>query len=300
MPKADPRRLSRRTGPPTCSPCCVCRVHGVRPPPPWYHRRRRQVEVGNSRHALPPSGRKFEQGRGYERAVRYRRLAAENALDRWAYYEAISHLIRGVEIHNRLPDTPERARQELDFQASLGLALMLTKGFAASEVGTVTVRAAELCQQIGESVRLFPLLWQLRQHHIVRGETHTAYELAERLLSLAEAMQDADLLLQAYLALGNTLYYRGEPLSARTYLKQGMALYQPQQDRSHRFRYAADPKTTCLRNLAWTLWLLGYPDQALEKTRQPRASRRNRCSPQAWWQGWSIVLGCTNTAEKRT
>ena len=132
--------------------------------------------------------RHFEQGRDYERAVRYRRLAAENALDRWAYYEAISHLIRGVEILNRLPDTPERARQELDFQASLGLALMLTKGFAASEVGTVNVRAAELCQQIGEPVQLFPLLWQLRQHHIVRGETQTAYELAERLLSLAEAM----------------------------------------------------------------------------------------------------------------
>ena len=69
-------------------------------------------------------------------------------------YEAIGHLIRGVEILNRLPDTPKRARQELDFQASLGLALMLTKGFAASEVGTVNVRAAKLCQQLGEPVQL--------------------------------------------------------------------------------------------------------------------------------------------------
>ena len=68
-------------------------------------------------------------------------------------YEAIGHLIRGVEILNRLPDTPKRARQELDFQASLGLALMLTKGFAASEVGTVNVRAAKLCQQLGEPVQ---------------------------------------------------------------------------------------------------------------------------------------------------
>ena len=65
---------------------------------------------------------------------------------------------RGVEILNRLPDTPERAQQELDFQASLGLALMLTKGFAASEVGPVNVQAAELCQQIGEQAPLFPLL----------------------------------------------------------------------------------------------------------------------------------------------
>ena len=100
----------------------------------------------------------------------------------------------------------------------------------------------------------------------MRGETQTAYELAERLLSLAKGVQDTDLLLQAHLALGNTLYYRGEPLPARTHLEQAIALYQPQRYRSHLFRYAVDPGTTCLRNLAWTLWLLGYPDQALEKS----------------------------------
>ena len=208
----------------------------------------------------------FEQGRDYERAVRYRRRAAENALGRWAYHEAISHLTSGLELLNRLPDTPDRARQELDYQTALGLAVMVTKGFAAPEVGTVYARAAELCQQIGEVAQLFPLLWQLRQHHSVRGETQTAYELAERLLSLANGAQDTDLLLQAHFALGNTLYYRGEPLPARTHLEQAIALYQPQQYRSHLFRYAVDPGTTCLRNLAWTLWLLGYPDQALEKS----------------------------------
>jgi tetratricopeptide (TPR) repeat protein len=79
-------------------------------------------------------------------------------------------------------------------------------------------------------------------------------------------VEDTDLLLQAYLALGNILYYRGEPLAARADLEQAMVLYQPQQYRAHLFRYAVDPGTTCLRNLAWTLWLLGYPDQALEKS----------------------------------
>ena len=33
---------------------------------------------------------------------------------------------------------------------------MVTKGFAAPEVGTVYARAAELCQQIGEAAQLFP------------------------------------------------------------------------------------------------------------------------------------------------
>ena len=85
----------------------------------------------------------FEQGRDYARAVWYRRLAAENAMRRWAYHEAIDHLTSGLELLNRLPDTPDRARQELDCQTALGLAVMVTKGFAAPEVGTVYARAAD-------------------------------------------------------------------------------------------------------------------------------------------------------------
>jgi predicted ATPase len=130
--------------------------------------------------------RHFEQGRDFWKAVRYRRQAAENALGRWAYHEAIGHLTTGVEILKRLPETRERAQRELDCQTALGLALMVTKGFATPEVGAAYARAAELCQQIGEASQLFPLLWQLRGHHMVRGETQTAYELAEQLLSLAE------------------------------------------------------------------------------------------------------------------
>ena len=103
----------------------------------------------------------FEQGRDYERAVRYRRRAAENALGRWAYYEAISHLTSGLELLNRLPDTPDRSQQELGYQTALGLAVMVTKGFAASEAvspprGVAVAnsgadrRAAERCERIIE------------------------------------------------------------------------------------------------------------------------------------------------------
>ncbi len=233
--------------------------------------------------------RHFAQGRDFWRAVRYRRLAVDGALGRWAYREAIDHLTGGVDILKRLPKTPERAQQELDCQTALGLALMVTKGFAAPEVGTTYARAAALCQQIGASSQLCPLLWQLRQHHSVRGEIETAYELAKQLLSLAQRAQDTALLLQAHLALGSTLYYRGEPLPARGHLEQAMALYQPQHYRAHLFRYAADPGTAGLRHLAWTLWLLGYPDQALEKSQAPLSLAQESLHPPSLVAG--LVFG---------
>jgi predicted ATPase len=48
-------------------------------------------------------------------------------------------------------------------------------------------------------------------------------------------------------------------------LKQGIALYDPQQHRSHAFLYGGhDPGVCCLSQDAHALWMLGYPDQALQ------------------------------------
>ena len=85
----------------------------------------------------------FEQGREYYRAVHYCQQAAENALQRYVYREAITHLTRGLTLLQRLPDTPERFRQELAVQITLGPALMATKGMATPAVEQTYARARE-------------------------------------------------------------------------------------------------------------------------------------------------------------
>jgi predicted ATPase len=82
-------------------------------------------------------------------AVLYWQRAGRRALARSAYLEAISHLTKGLEVLQILPDTAERTQRELDLQTTLGLALVATKGRAAPEVGTVYARARELCHQVG-------------------------------------------------------------------------------------------------------------------------------------------------------
>jgi predicted ATPase len=52
---------------------------------------------------------------------------------------------------------------------------------------------------------------------------------------------------------------------AQAHLEQGIALYNPQQHRSHAFQYGQDPGIACWSYAAWTLWFLGYPDQALRQ-----------------------------------
>src|SRR5438552_2503002 len=60
-------------------------------------------------------------------AISYWQRAGQRAIERSAHPEAIAHLTKGLEMLATLPDTPERARQELAMQTTLGPALVATK-----------------------------------------------------------------------------------------------------------------------------------------------------------------------------
>jgi predicted ATPase/class 3 adenylate cyclase len=198
-------------------------------------------------------------------AIPYWQQAGQRAAQRSANVEAIAHLTKGLALLKILPDTLDRAQQELRLQITLGAPLMATKGWAAPEVGKAYARARELCQQVGETSQLFPVLWGLWVFSLVRAELQTARELAEQLLTLAQSAQDPALLLEAHHALWVTLLYRGELLPARAHMEQGIALYDPQQHHALAFLYGGhDPAMCCRSSAAVALWLLGYPDQALE------------------------------------
>jgi TOMM system kinase/cyclase fusion protein len=199
-------------------------------------------------------------------AVGYWQQAGQRAIQRSAHVEAISHLSKGLGVLKSLPDTPERTQQELALQTTLGPALLAAKGSAAPEMERAYARALELCRQVGETPQLFPVLRGLWRFYCTRAEYHTAWDLAEQLLPLAQRLQEPALLLEAHQAHGLTLFYFGELAQARAHLEQSTALYDPQQHRSHAFRYGYDPGTACQAYTALALWLLGYPDQALTRS----------------------------------
>jgi predicted ATPase len=225
-------------------------------------------------------------------AIPYWQRAGRRAIQRSANLEAIGHLSKGLELLTTLPDTPERTQQELDFQIILGPALMHTKGFTAPEVGRVYARARELCQQVGEAPQLFPVLWGLWYFYNAGAEHQAARELGQQLLSLAQRLQDAALLVVAHRALGNTLYHLSELAPARAHLEQGMALYDPQQHRSLAFLYGQDPAVTCRAWVALALWLQGYPDQARQKIHEALTLAQELAHPLslAYALDWAAML----------
>lgn len=105
--------------------------------------------------------------------------------------------------------------------------------------------------------------------YISRAEHETARELGEQCLSLARRLDDSALLLEAHNALGASGFFLGQLSQAHAHAEQGRRIYDPQQHHALAFRYGnIDPGVSCLAYAGWTLWLLGSPDQALERANE--------------------------------
>src|SRR5208282_4677762 len=198
---------------------------------------------------------------------------------RFANAEAINNFTSALDILRTLPETPQRARQELELETMLGPALIATKGNAAPEVGAAYERAVELVRQVGEDAQLFPVLFGLRSFHFVRAELRPASELAQQLVSLAERLQDSGLLVEAHLARGNSLFIFGELLPALEHFERAVTIYDPRKHHSHAFLYGLDPASFCLGRIGWGLTLLGYPDRGLQKAGEAIALAQQQHHP---------------------
>jgi predicted ATPase len=209
----------------------------------------------------------YTEARCHKEAARYWQWAGERASARSAYVEAIAHHRKGLEVLKTNPEATDHAELELALQFDLASSLIVSKGHTSSEVEGAYVKAYELCQQVGETPTLIPVLQGLRRLYALRGDRgdgQRARELGEQLLTLAQRRQDTALLQEAHWALGQTLYHFGELNPAHTHLEQSSAFYTPQPLNSQPSRDAAGTQIACLFVTGWALWLLGYPDKALE------------------------------------
>jgi len=199
----------------------------------------------------------------HEQAVHYWQQAGQHASDRSAHVEAISHFTTGIELLKTLPGTPARTQQALTLYIALGSALQMANGVAAPEVEHAYTQAHALCQQGGETPELVSVLHGLWRFYVVRPQLHTARELGDTLLRLAQCAHDPALAVIAHYALGVTQFYLGGLPAARQHLEEGIARYTPEQRRALVFRMGQDPGVGCRAYAAATLWCLGYPEQAL-------------------------------------
>ena len=211
----------------------------------------------------------FMRGRDAPRAVPYLRQAAENALERYAYQEAITHLNQALAVLETLPVSPERTAHEVGVRLTLGPALIVTRGQVAADVERTYARAWELCQHLEETPQLAPVLHGLMSFYVNQGALDRARTLAEQQLRIAQRQPDPAVRLVAHTSLGLNLYHAGDFVAARMHLEQGLALAPQSPPQGACLRHeVVDYGVLGLAHLARTLWKLGYPDQAGQRSQE--------------------------------
>jgi predicted ATPase len=217
----------------------------------------------------------YSRSANAEKAAEYLSRAAQQALDRSAFTEALDHLMSALERLKPLPETLERARRELDVQLALADAWAMTKGPPSAEAGQAWTRARELCGQTGDTAKLFRVLSGMRLSHMLKLQLAAARQLGEQALELAEQAGDAAMLASAHASLAAVLSFCGDFAAARGHYEQ--ALSDPEQPL--RSFIAGESRPLWLVQSALALQLLGYPEKALKLSQEALTRARDGAQP---------------------
>ena len=165
-----------------------------------------------------------------------------------------------------LDDATRGGNAEMHLQAALGVALMFTHG--GSDAARVALtRSFAIAEERGDAFDQLRVLGPLEMFHIRTGEFKTALHYAKRCSAVAGNLQDQVAITSAYSLMGISLHLSGELGSARTELEAALQ-HRSGSQRTTTIYLGFESTILAGAVLGSTLWLQGYPDQAMERARR--------------------------------
>src|SRR5262249_23705471 len=111
----------------------------------------------------------------------------------------------------------------------------------------------------------------LCRFHRAQARLRTAEVLGQQLLDLAHRQHNAVLVLESHLAVGCVSFCLGDLVAARAYLEQSLGLCDTLQLPTPLFPNWYEPGVIHNSGFALVLWLLGYADQAQQRSQEALA-----------------------------
>lgn len=231
------------------------------------------IEAGAAQLALH-----FEQAGLTEIAIQYHQKAGEQAYCLAANEDAISHFNRALELLKSIPESNEQIRQKIMLLLSLSGALVAARGYAEPELRRLYAQSGELAAK-GDEVDMFSHVLYLRGvYHYARAEYQRTLEMGEQLLRLSLDRLTPWMSDIANFLIGIGRLNKGDLTLAQAHLQKIKAVGD-----SNQANFTTSPidrdRLVFPIFLSWTVWLLGYPDQALEINRQLLSSVRKMDYP---------------------
>ncbi len=163
-----------------------------------------------------------------------------------------------------LPASTQRADQEISLRTTLARALMATKGLTP-EVEAAFASTVELFERGGDVHQQYSVLRGLASLYLFRAQLDRSGDLGRQILTLGERQDDAGMLIDGHLLVGTTLMTADELRAGLDEFDQAIALFPAQRHRPWTAKIRNDPRVSCLTTSGFTLWMLGYPDQAADR-----------------------------------
>lgn len=224
------------------------------------------LETVHSADLNPVSGElavHFERASITTEAVGYYHQAALLNQRSGAYQEAVRLLKKALELLQAFPPGMERDERELDCLITMGALLTQSMGHGAAEVLQIYERAQALCQQLGRPTSP-PVLRALAIGSITSAQFNNARKFGQQLLRVSKNEDSNFLRIEAHYTLGVSNFWLGGFLRSREHLEKAITCYDPSHSQHHTMAYTQDPKVICQVRLAFLLWCIGYPDQAMK------------------------------------
>jgi tetratricopeptide (TPR) repeat protein len=152
------------------------------------------------------------------------------------------------------------AEDQLFIFMQAALYLTATRGMGAPETQNCYERAEALCQSVNDPRLLCLALIGQFSYTLMTDKMSAAMQIAERVYSLAQGLNDAALMIGANNCLSCTLYYLGDFESSRQYARQGLQIWRSGGVQSYWEGYHT-PVVGCLCHDAMSEWQLGGAGQ---------------------------------------
>ena len=165
-----------------------------------------------------------------------------------------------------LDDGSRGGREEMQLQASLGLSLMFTRGHDDRARAALS-RSLAIAEARGDLFNEVRLQGPLHMYHLRSGDFRMALQYAKRSSEIANKLGDVGTTAMAHALMGISLHVMGDLSGARRELEA--ALEPGRGSPTNRTIYFGfDHDSWAGIALTTTLWLQGYPAQALVRCRQ--------------------------------
>jgi predicted ATPase/DNA-binding winged helix-turn-helix (wHTH) protein len=255
-----------------------------------------RLQLGNIRSALA-----WSFGDDGDRRIAVRLAAASTPV-----FLTLSHMIecrtwcqRAVEM---IDERHRGTAIELELQASLGIALMFTRGNSEAAGGALS-RALEVATLLDDRANQLRMLALLHIFHERIGDYDVALAHAERAVQIAEAMGEGEALGVAYSLSGISHHLAGDQARARQDLESALR-HSPPSQRSRTIHYGFDHRNRAGIGLARALWLSGSPQEADRVARETVAEAGRldhpvtRCIALIWSLTVRLWMGDLDKAEE--